>query len=288
MVGLTIISPSAYAQENVSVHPAWSSDGQSILYLERFDGGAQIRQVSSDGRHATTVVANVGGGANPSLSPDRRFVAFVTQGEESGWSISIVDLKTKERRDLAAGETMIMHPQWSPDGRHISFIRPIEGQWDIFLVDPSDGTTNRVTHTDDRSEFHPKWSADGSKLIFDRNGPTEDGGTCYQIAETHVATGTTSVLLTVEGSARVGAPSFAPDGSAIVFSTSQGERDGIWKLDLGSGETTLLRSRGEGRGVGGPVYSPDGSQIAFHAHIDGRFEIVVMHADGSEELLLTS
>lgn len=183
---------------------------------------------------------------------------------------------------------MIMHPQWSPDGQHISFIRVDDGQWDIFLLDALEGTIRNLTSTNDKSEFHPKWSADGTKLIYDRNGPIGDGGTCYQIAEIDLTSGRSKVLLTVQGAARAGAPSLSPDGSAIIFSTSQGERDGIWKLDMDSGEVTLLRSSGGGRGVGGPVFSPDGSKIAFHAHVDGEFKIAIMQADGSEERILSN
>nr|WP_298897139.1 DPP IV N-terminal domain-containing protein [uncultured Altererythrobacter sp.] len=260
------------------------------MFLQRSDGTAQIRQADADGGRAAILVPGSGAGANPSLSPDQGSVAFAAQGDvgEGAWSIRIVDLETRAHRDLATGAAMIMHPQWSPDGQHISFIRQSEGQWDIFLLDVEGGMVSRLTATADKSEFHPKWSADGTRLVFDRNGPSGDQGTCYQIAEIDMLSRKPAVLLTVEGTARAGAPSYSPDGRAIIFSTSQGQKDGIWKLDLASSETTLLRSRGEGRGVGGPVYSPDGSKIAFHADVDGRFEILVMDADGSRERLIGS
>lgn len=265
----------------------WAPDGQSVLFLERDAQGADIREVEAANGAASTVFGDAGGMANPSISPDQRRLAFATQ-TEAGWAVRVADRESSETQDFALGSGTIMHPQWSPTSGHISFIRQVDDQWDVFLLDVNAGVVRPLTKTNDKSEFHPKWRADGSAIIVDRNSPTPDGGTCYQIVELSVDQPDTRVLLTVDGPARAGAPSYSPNSETIVFSTSNGERDGIWSMDIDTGETNLLRGKGEGRGAGGPVFSPDGTKIAFHADVDGRFQVRVMDSDGSNEVSLVS
>ncbi len=80
-------------------------------------------------------------------------------------------------------------------------------------------------------------------------------------------------------------PSFAADGSRIVFSLS----------DIGGQQIVSVNTRGEDlkyltKAVGmnaWPTYSPDGRKIAFGSSRGGDFEIFVMNADGSDVVRLT-
>jgi TolB protein len=56
-------------------------------------------------------------------------------------------------------------PAWSPDGKWIAYETRVEGQFDIWLVDPS-GTTSIPLITHRRSDESPSWSPDGRKLAF--------------------------------------------------------------------------------------------------------------------------
>jgi TolB protein len=68
--------------------------------------------------------------------------------------------------------------------------------------------------------------------------------------------------------ARFGPPSFAPDGSKLLFTrSSRRGNDALWTVDLASGrERRLIADRKRGSDHG--VYSPDGRRIAF-ARIEG-------------------
>jgi TolB protein len=64
-----------------------------------------------------------------------------------------------------------------------------------------------------------------------------------------------------------GPPSFAPDGSKLVFTRSSRRGNALWTVDVRSGrERRLLHDRERGSDHG--VYSPDGRRIAF-ALIEG-------------------
>jgi TolB protein len=80
-------------------------------------------------------------------------------------------------------------------------------------------------------------------------------------------------------------PTFAPDGSRIVFSLS----------DIGGHQIASVNSRGEelkyltkAAGMNAwPAYSPDGRKIAFGSSRNRDFEIYAMNADGSDVVPLT-
>jgi Tol biopolymer transport system component len=80
-------------------------------------------------------------------------------------------------------------------------------------------------------------------------------------------------------------PSFAPDGSRVVFSLSDLGGQQIATVDLkGANMTIVAPSAGTS---GWPSYSPDGKQIAFASSRDGDFEVYAMRADGSDVRRLT-
>ena len=80
-------------------------------------------------------------------------------------------------------------------------------------------------------------------------------------------------------------PSFAPDGSRVVFSLSDLGGHQIASVDL---EGKDLKPLTQAAGMNAwPVYSPDGRKIAFGSSRDGDFEIYVMNADGTNPRRLT-
>ena len=56
-------------------------------------------------------------------------------------------------------------PAWSPDGRWIAYETRVEGQFDIWLIDPS-GEVNVPIISHPRSDESASWSPDSRKLVF--------------------------------------------------------------------------------------------------------------------------
>ncbi len=80
-------------------------------------------------------------------------------------------------------------------------------------------------------------------------------------------------------------PSFAPDGSRVVFSLSDVGGQRIAAVDrTGQGLTILAASAGIN---GWPSCSPDGRRIAFSSSRDGDLELYAMDADGGHLTRLT-
>ena len=85
-------------------------------------------------------------------------------------------------------------------------------------------------------------------------------------------------------------PSWAPDGTKILFSFGLGRWLGdvtdIYIVDAnGANRVNLTKGRHKNNGV--PAWSPDGTKIAFDSNRDNNREIYVMNADGKNSINLT-
>ncbi|MCH2187765.1 hypothetical protein MK280_18070, partial [Myxococcota bacterium] len=56
-------------------------------------------------------------------------------------------------------------PAWSPDGRWIVYETRVQGQFDLWLTDPS-GEVNLPLVTHPRSDESPSWSPDSRRIVF--------------------------------------------------------------------------------------------------------------------------
>src|ERR1044071_195240 len=96
----------------------------------------------------------------PSISPDRKEIAFV-----SGGDIWTAPAEGGEARLLVSHPATEMKPLYSPDGRHLAFISTRTGNGDIYVLDFASGEVRRVTF-DDGGEQLDAWYSDGKWLYF--------------------------------------------------------------------------------------------------------------------------
>ena len=71
--------------------------------------------------------------------------------------------------------------------------------------------------------------------------------------------------------------SFGPDGKHLVYRTSGPDGDGLRILNLEDHSVTKLTEDYDNF----PVWSPRGDLIAFMRRIDGNFEVMTIHPDGT-------
>jgi Tol biopolymer transport system component len=88
--------------------------------------------------------------------------------------------------------------------------------------------------------------------------------------------------------ARDGAPSWAPDSQALVFSAEIGTRKGdiFWMRADGTDRENLTDNSDANEGS--PAMSPDGQHVAFESDRDGNVEIYVMNRNKSGVRRLTN
>ena len=83
----------------------------------------------------------------------------------------LLDLSGKdEPRQLTFGDRSDGQPQWSPDGKHIAFVRTDNDKSQIWLLPLNGGEARAIT----KAEFgatRPRFSPDGKKIMFSSNIP---------------------------------------------------------------------------------------------------------------------
>src|SRR5262249_55060773 len=65
------------------------------------------------------------------------------------------------------GETSIGNPQWSPDGKWISYHRGDRTLLPhVYVIPAAGGKEQRITGADSYSDAHALWTADGKHIVY--------------------------------------------------------------------------------------------------------------------------
>jgi Tol biopolymer transport system component len=138
-------------------------------------------------------------------------------GRDEHWATSSAPIGTGPN----AGDGWQLHPDWSPDGRMLTFVidtYPSSGHRDIWISN-ADGTGAKLIYDCqapcDQAE-DPAWSKDGRSVMFvriDHDHGVSDGS-LLQLVD--VATGAVTTIATTAGADYFAYPRFSPDGRRVV------------------------------------------------------------------------
>ena len=184
---------------------------------------------------------------------------------------------------LTQDGTRKMTPVFAAGGEEVVFVKHDQADLVALMRLKGKGGAAERIFPDLRShQFDPALSRDGRYLAFGRS----ESNPQMVLVVRDTKESKEAIFRPTDGRATARSPSFAPDGSRVVFSLNDvGGGHRIASVDLKGGDLkTLTQSSGANSW---PAFSPDGRSIAFGSSRDGDFEVYAMDADGGHTRRLT-
>ncbi len=237
----------------------------------------------------------------PSLSPDGRWIAFLSEKDLFSVDLYLADARTgKVVRKLASAASdphfdalrfIDSSGAWSPDGRFLAFVVFADGDNGIVIVDTETGdVTERLSIPRVGAITGPAWSPDGRKIAF---SGSQGGMTDLYVYDLDLGT-TRQLTHDRHGDIQ---PSWSPDGTSLAFVSDRGpetdferltfSRPRIATLELASGEIRVLPIFGDVKHIN-PQYAPDGRSLYFVSDVDGFNDIYRLRLDTGEVYRVTN
>ncbi len=295
-----VVRPAAVKSQNVLPQIAFVSDR---------DGNQEIYVMSADGSNATNLTNNKADDFAPSWSPDGSKILFLSSRDQK--SQLFVMQADGSAPQLLTKDSSVFAPVWSPDGKYVAYAilggtTSMTGAGIVFsrgnagtYVVGADGSVPKHIIDNYVVFTGPIWSPDSKQIgvleISSQGGDFAlvdvDGGNQRKLD---------TELVTYN-------PSWSPDGTQIVFGTSQ-----MISIDVKSGQQKPLSDkkftlnvaqkvikaltastasvwRFDLAGVpAAPVWSSDGKQILFTTEEGGKSDIYIINSDGSNLTNLTN
>src|SRR2546421_829631 len=270
------------------IHPKWTPDGQSMLFVRSnqprgklepgdvfglYEGGDIWRRDLASGKEEKFLDKAF----NPSFSPDGKLLAV-----DASWAgprrIWIVDAQGHNPQQITSDSSEAvdhLEPNWSPDGKNIVFQNVERTKFSIKVVNVA---TRAVTVLPDGrfQDLNPLWSHSGKHIYF---SSYRGGGLNIwriQVSGSGVPIGAPQQV--TMGSGQDLQLAMSPSGGQLAFAILRQNAD-LWRLPVspqtglatGNPEEVVASTREDSRGA----WSPEGTQIAFNSDRNGEMNLYV-------------
>jgi dipeptidyl aminopeptidase/acylaminoacyl peptidase len=261
-------------------HISWSPDGKQIAYISAMPGP----EPSANGDpHVITrylYKPTASEGVNP-YNDNMRLHIFV------------VDIATKEVKQLTSGDRYEHSIQWSPKGDVILFesnMQPNPDQdfnYDVLTVNVADGTIKQLTHSVG-PKYGAVWSPDGSLIAFTHTvRPITSMETTGE--DTHLwvmnADGSNPHLLPGQLDMRYGQVQWSPDGKWLYDTVQDRGQVRLTKTPVAGGAPTKV-IEGDGS-VSSFSLANDGSIVYTYATPSSPANVYLLPQGGGTPVQLT-
>jgi dipeptidyl aminopeptidase/acylaminoacyl peptidase len=279
--------------------PRWSPDGRWIAFLsERPRPGVkaddadeakrQIWLIRPDGGEAAPLTSAPGAVSSFEWSADGKTVGFLarepksderrrrekekddawTPSERYGWNrLWVIDVATRQPRQLTTGALHVTELSFSPDGEKIAFagqptpLIPDDFRSDIYVIPTAGGLPSPLV-TQEGGDRSPAWSPDGQWIAFVSQAGRDEDWYTNTYASVVPADGGTPRTLTASLDERVdgSALEWMPDSTAVLFPVAWRTAAHVYRATL-DGKVEALTSGPEVNGA--PSVDGKGETLAF-------------------------
>jgi TolB protein len=138
--------------------PVWSPTGQEIAFTSNRTGTPQIYVMDSEGLNPRRVTTIGNYNDAPAWNPSKQYseIAYTSRLEAGGFDIAVIDLGTRQVRQISQGRGSCEYPSWAPNGRHLAFACSRGKNWQITISD-RDGSSVHTLATGAGSNVQPDW-----------------------------------------------------------------------------------------------------------------------------------
>ena len=203
--------------------PAWSPDGRRIAYVsfERGNSTIYIQEIGTGAREAVASFRGINGA--PSFSPDGRRLAL-TLSKSGNPEVYVMDLGSKALTQVTRHYGIDTEPVWTPDGNSLLFTSDRAGKPQVYQVSAGGGEPVRVSFQGE-SNARPTVSFDGKKIAM-----AQGSGNVYRVAVLDKGFGGAGRWQTLSPGNLDESPSFAPNGSMLLYATKEGRRGVLYAV----------------------------------------------------------
>ena len=203
----------------------------ALVYQKTQTGPSEQPQPAQVQRPLTQLTFEGGLQAEPTFSPDGRFLAY--SSERSGnFDIWVMPVGGGDAVQITKDPAHDWQPDWSPDGKLIAF-RSERGGGGLFMVPTLGGHARKLSSFG----YQPKWSPDSSRILFQSvfmrglSAPPR----LYEVALDGSQPREILGEL-VDQFGDIDSHTWHPDGQRIaILGYRRGEGRGFWTIDLADG-----------------------------------------------------
>jgi Tol biopolymer transport system component len=202
----------------------WAPDGKNVAITRSVEGGLQsIWLAAVDGSHAEELVPPTRSLLGDPFSPDGTSLLYAAPVDEIR-QLFVLDVATRETRQLTSYPWDSLSGEWSPDGRSLAVVSNRGGAVQIWSMPASGGEMEPLTSGDERVR-HASYSPDGRWVYFQ---PSHRN--IYRVP----ATGGEFQKITnfPESGLFIEEPALSPDGRSLAYCRSNGGSS-LWVFEIG-------------------------------------------------------
>lgn len=213
----------------------WAPDGKSLLLLAADPSPADLDEEELPNPRPYVV---------DRLQFKEDYVGYLSRHRTH---IHVIDVASRETRQLTSGDYDDSEPAWSPDGESIVFVSnrtdtPDRNRnTDLWIVNAkSEGDKLKQLTTLPTADASPSWSPDGKTIVY--TSTTPDALPIYaipQLTVVEIESGKSAVNQSLLET-QVFATRYAPDGQSILAITEYHGEQNLVRVDISSGAVQSL------------------------------------------------